>query len=129
MRSELVSLESYGIAPGARMQAGSAFGPPQVGPWRMPMLSGSMLVGGLAVLRIWLLPMWGPSRTAVLQVNCALGKVPEERQTEGIRLTFEGGGGEFDQEISGRTMFVLTRLGANPAPKSPTTGGETNPAG
>jgi hypothetical protein len=126
MASELVSFDSYGIAPGARMQAGSAFGLPQFGPKRMPMLSGSMPAGGLAVLRIRLSPMWGPSRNAVLQVNCALGKVPEERQTEGMRLTFEGGGGEFDQEISGRTMFALTRLGANPAPKPPTTGDETN---
>jgi hypothetical protein len=39
-----------------------------------------------------------------------------------------GGGGEFDQEPSGRNMFVLMRLGASPAPKSPTTGDETNPA-
>ena len=49
-----------------------------------------MPAGGLAVLRIRLLPMWGPPRNAVLQVNCALGKVPEERQTEGIRLTLRG---------------------------------------
>jgi hypothetical protein len=126
---ELVSFDSYGIAPGARMQAGSAFGPPMFGPRRTPMLSGSMPAGGLAVFRIRLLPMWGSSRSAVLQVNCALGKVPDERQMEGIRLTFEGGGGEFDQEISGRTMFVLTKPGANPAPtKSPDTNAEPNPA-
>jgi hypothetical protein len=127
MASELVSFDSYGIAPGARMQAGSAFGPPQFGPRRVPTLSGSMPVGGLAVLRIRLLPMWGPSRNAVLQVNCALGKVPEERQTEGIGLTFEEGG-EFDQEISGRTMFVLTRAGATSTQKKPPgTGAEPNP--
>ena len=52
----------------------------------------------------------------MLQVNCALGKVPEEPRTEGIRLTFEGSGGEFDQEISGRTIFDLTKSGANPTP-------------
>jgi len=127
MANELVSFESYGMAPGARMQAGWVFGPPQFGPRRMPMMSGSMPAGGLAVFRIRLLPMLGPSRTAVLQVNCALGKVPEERQTEGIRLTFEGGGGEFDQEISGRTMFVSMRLAANPAPKPATTREETIP--
>jgi hypothetical protein len=125
--NEFVSYDSYGIAPGARLQVGSAFGPPQLGLRRMPMLTGSMPTGGLAVLRISLLPMWGPSRTATLQVNCALGKVPEERQTEGIRLTFERGG-EFDQEISGRTIFVSTRLGASPAPKPQTRGGQTNPA-
>jgi hypothetical protein len=127
--TELVSFESYGIAPGARMQAGSALGPPQFGPRRMPMLSGPMPAGGLAVIRIRLLPMWGPSRSAVLQVNCALGKVPDEHPTEGIRLTFEGGGSEFDQEISGRTMFVLMKPGANPAQKKPSaTEAEPNPA-
>jgi hypothetical protein len=127
--NEFVSFDSYGIAPGARMQAGSVFGPPLFGPRRMPMLSGPMPAGGLAVFRIRLLPMWGASRIATLQVNCALGKVPEEHPTEGIRLAFEGGGGEFDQEISGRTMFVLTRPGAIPAPrKSPDTNPEPNPA-
>jgi hypothetical protein len=127
--NELVSFDSYGIAPGARMQAGSVFGPPLFGPRRMPMLSGPMPAGGLAVFRIRLLPMWGASRIATLQVNCALGKVPDEHPTEGIRLVFEGGGGEFDQEISGRTMFVLTRPGANPAStKSPDTNAEPNPA-
>jgi hypothetical protein len=127
MANELVSFDSYGVARDVLMREGSAFGPSEFGPRRMPMLSGSMPSEGLAVIRIRLLPMWGPSRAAVLQVNCALGKVPDERQTEGIRLSFEGGGGEFDQEISGRTMFVLTRLGASPPPKSPTTGDETNP--
>jgi hypothetical protein len=63
----------------------------------------------------------------VLQLNCALGKVPEERQTDGIKLTFERGGGEFDQEISGRTMFVSTRPGASPAPEPATAGDKTNP--
>jgi len=125
--NELVSFDSYGIAPGARMQAGPVFGPPQFGPRRMPMLSGSMPAGGLAVLRIRFLPMWGPPRNAVLQVNCALGNVPDEHPTDGIGLTFEGGG-EFDLEPSGRTMFVLTRPGAGPERKSPASGGETNPA-
>ena len=124
---ELVRFDSYGIAPGARMQAGSAFGPSQIGPRRMPMLSGSMPAGGLAVMRIRLLPMWGPSRTATLQVNCALGKVPDEHQTEGIRLTIEDGGVAFDEEVSGRAMFVLTRPGTSPAAKPPATEGEITP--
>jgi hypothetical protein len=66
MANELVSFDSYGIAPGARLQAGSAFGPPQFAPRRMPMLSGLMPAGGLAVLRIRLVPMWGPPRNALL---------------------------------------------------------------
>jgi hypothetical protein len=127
MANELVSFDSYGIAPGARMQAGSAFGPPMFGPRRIPMLSGPMPVGGLAVMRIRLLPMSGLARTALLQVNCALGKVPEEHQTEGIKLAFEGGGAAFDEEVSGRAMFVLTRPAVNPPPKSTATRDETDP--
>jgi hypothetical protein len=46
-------------------------------------------------------------------------KAPEERGTEGTRLAFERGGGEFNQEVSGCPLFVLTRLGANPTQKKP----------
>lgn len=113
--SELVSFDSYGIAPGALMRGGRAFGPRQFGPMRLRMFSGSMPAGGLAVLRIRLLPVWGLSKNATLQVNCAIGKVPPEHQVEGIRLAFEGGGVEFDEEVSGRTLFVLTRPVANSA--------------
>jgi len=126
--SELVSFDSYGIAPGALMREGRAFGPPQFGPKRLPMFSGSMPAGGLAVLRIRLLPVSGFAKTATLQVNCALGKVPDEHPTEGIRLAFEGGRVEFDEEISGRTMFLLTRPTAGAAAKAPAPDGETKPA-
>jgi len=128
MANQLVSFDSYGVARDVLMREGWAFGLSEFGLRRMPTLSGSMPTGGLAVIRIRLLPMWGPPRMAVLQVNCALGKVPEERQTEGIRLSFEGGGGEFDQEISGRTIFVLTRPGPNRAPKLPAAEGEPRSA-
>ena len=87
-----------------------------------------MPAGGLAVLRIRLLPVLGLSRNATLQVNCALGKVPAEHPTEGIRLAFEGGGAEFDEEVSGRAMFLLTRPGASAAAKAPAPEAETNPA-
>jgi len=124
--SELVSFDSYGMAPGALMQERRVFGPARLGPKRMPMPSGPMPAGGLGVFRIRLLPMSGLARTAVLQVNCALGKVPEERQTEGIRLTFEGGGVEFDEEVSGRALFVLTRPGASVTPKASAPGVNPN---
>jgi hypothetical protein len=71
--------------------------------------------------------MSGLARAATLQVNCALGKVPEEHQTEGIRLAFEGGGAAFDEEVSGRTIFILTRPGTIPAAKPPATESETKP--
>ena len=126
--SELVSFDSYGIAPGALMREGRALGPPQFGGKRLPMLSGSMPAGGLAVLHIRLLPVLGLAKNATLQVNCALGKVPPEHQVEGIRLAFEGGGAEFDEEISGRALFLLTRPGASAAAKAPNPEVDTNPA-
>ena len=131
--SELVSFDLYGIVPGALMREGLALGPPQFGhaPFGSGgrgMFSGSMPAGGLAVLRIRLLPVLGLARNATLQVNCALGKVPSERATEGIRLAFEGGGAEFDEEISGRVLFLLTRGAASTATKAPTPKVEPEPA-
>jgi hypothetical protein len=125
--SELVSFDFYGIAPGALMREGRALGPPQFGPMRMGMFSGPMAAGGRAVLRIRLLPMLGFAKTATLQVNCALGKVPDEHQTEGIRLAFEGRGAEFNEEISGRALFLLMRPGAGTAAKPPAPKVDTNP--
>ena len=107
--SELVSFNSYGIAPSALMRQGMALGPAPFSPKRLPMLSGPMPTGGLAVLRIRLLPMRGPSRTAVLQVNCALGDVPRERSVEGIRLILEGINTEFSEEVGGRVVFLALR--------------------
>ena len=126
--SELVSFDSYGIAPGALMREGRALGPPQFGPMRLRMFSGSMPAGGRAVFRLSLLPMWGPAKTATLEVNCALGKVPDENPTEGIKLAFEGGGIKFDEQASGRTMFLLTRSGASAASKAPVPEVDTYPA-
>ena len=113
--SELVSFSSYGVAPGALAREGRALGTPLFGGRRMPMFSGSMPAGGLAVLRICLLPALGLAKNATLQVNCALGKAPDEHPTEGIRLAFEEGGAEFDADVSGRTLFLLTSPGASAA--------------
>jgi hypothetical protein len=107
--NDLGSFNSYGAAPDLRMREAHVFGGGRLGPRGMSMLSGLMPVGGLAVFRVRLLPMSGPMRTAVLEVNCALGKAPLERQTEGIRLRFEGAGAEYDQEIGGHTMFLMMR--------------------
>ncbi len=84
--------------------------------------------GGRAVFRIRLLPVWGRSKSALLQVDCALGKVPPEHQSEGIKLEFEGGGGEFDEEVNGRTLFVLTRPGTGVVSKAGPRKVSTNPA-
>jgi hypothetical protein len=79
-----------------------------------------MPTGGLAVFNIRMFSMSGASRTAVLQVNCALGDVPRGRSVEGIRLTFENSGGEFSQEVSGRVMFISMRPEGNTPTKTPT---------
>ena len=126
--SELVSFDSYGIAPGALMREGRAFGTPQLGPMRMRMSSGSMPAGGLAVFRVRLLPVRGLAKNATLQVNCAIGKVPPEHPVEGIRLAFEGGSAEFDDEVSGRALFLSTRPGAGAVGKAPASEAETDPA-
>jgi len=91
------------------------------------MLSGSVPAGGRATFRIRLSPVQAISRNATLEVNCAIGKVPAEHQTEGIRLAFEEGGSEFDEEVSGRALFLLTRPGASTA-RTPAPEAETNPA-
>jgi hypothetical protein len=92
------------------------------------MFSGPMAAGGLAVLRIRLMPVSGLAKTATLEVNCALGKVPDEHPTEGIKLTIEGRGAEFDEEVSGRALFLLTRPGAGAAAKASLPEVDTNPA-
>src|SRR5271157_167698 len=117
--SELVSFDSYGAAPGALRQKGVALGPQPFGPRRLPMSSGPMPTGGLAVFRIRFLPVQGSPTNAVLQVNCALGDVPRERSVEGIRLTLERNGTEFSEEVGGRVMFLPMRPDARVPVKTP----------
>ncbi len=117
--SELVSFDSYGIAPGVLRQRGVALGPQPFGPKGLSMSSGPTPTGGLAVFRIRLLPMQGASKTAVLQMNCALGDVPRERSVEGIRLTLDSKGSEFSEEVSGRVMFLSMRPEVSAPAKTP----------
>jgi len=119
LASELVSFDSYGAAPNALPRQGTGFGPRAMRPGRMQGALGSMPTGGLAVFRIRLLPLQGPSTNAVLQVNCALGNVPRERQVEGIRITLEKNGTDFSEEVSGRVMFLSMRPELNVPAKTP----------
>jgi len=108
--SELVSFDSYGIAPRALTREGRALDSAHFGASHSQMFSGAMPSGGLAVLHIRLLPVRGLAKNATLQVNCAIGKVPSEHQVEGIRLAVEGGSVEFDEEVSGRAIFLLRAI-------------------
>jgi hypothetical protein len=112
----LVSFESYGIAPRALLleypklrtlglfPMGKGMPPgPMAG-----LMAGPLAAGGLAVIRIRLVPDAGSPLDALLRVNCAKGKVPAEKQSDGVRLTITGGP-VFDEEVSGRTVFLLQR--------------------
>jgi len=116
---ELVSFNSYGVSPNALSRQGVPFGRAPFGPRRLPMFSGPMPTGGLAVFRIRLLPMQGPPTNAVLQVNCALGDVPRERSVEGVRLALERNNSEYSEEISGRVMFLSIRPEMSAPVKTP----------
>jgi hypothetical protein len=126
---ELVSFESYGIDPGALLRdypqfrrlglfvmAGLKMPGPMVGPMA-GLAAGPIAAGGVAVIRIRLLAD-GPG-DAILRVDCAKGKVPEDEPGDGVRLTIEGGGPAFDEQVSGRAVFLLQRPGPNFAWKRP----------
>lgn len=120
LASALVSFDSYGLAPRALMASNRAWRAMQAGPMmRTRMLQGPTAAGGLAVFRIRLFPMTGAPQNALLQVNCALGNPPPERQAEGIRLTLERNGAEFSEEGSGRVMFLSMRPEVNAPVKTP----------
>ena len=114
--AQLVSFECYGLAPGALLRDYPQFR--RLGPFAMggltmrgPMpglMAGPLAAGGLAVIRIRLLPDTGSPGEGLLRVNCAKGKVPEEEQSDGVRLTITGGP-VFDEQVSGRTVFLLQR--------------------
>jgi hypothetical protein len=112
----LVSFSSYGIAPRAllvdypRLRTLGLF---PMGKGMMPgpmasLMAGPVAADGLAVIRIRLLPDAGTPSDGLLRVNCAKGKVPAEEQSDGVRLTITGGP-VFDEQVSGRTVFLLQR--------------------
>jgi len=63
------------------------------------------------VIHIRLLPDAGSPAEAILRVNCAKGKVPEEEQSDGVRLDITGGP-PFDGEVNGHTIFLLRQAWA-----------------
>ena len=46
----------------------------------------------------------------MVQMNCALGNVPNERSMDGIRLTMDKNGGNFSEEPGGPMMFLSMRF-------------------
>ena len=119
LANELVSFDSYGVAPDALPNKGLVSGPGAMGPKRALVSRAPMPTGGLGVFRIQLLSMSGLSTTALLHVNCALGDVPRERSVEGIRLTLERSNSEYSEEINGRVMFLAMTPGISTPAKAP----------
>ena len=62
-------------------------------------------VGGAGIR---LLPDAGLPQDALLQVNCAKGRVPENEQTDGVKLTITGGRG-FSVPVAGTAVLLLQR--------------------
>lgn len=81
---ELLSFNDYGTSPGV---------PPA-------------LHGGLAIIRVHLSPSaGGPGVDAILEVDCALGKVPPGHE-EGVRLAIQAADTNFNKKVSGFTVFI-----------------------
>lgn len=124
--STLVSFVSYGLSPGVLKAGNPALRAMPAGPMMQARrLLGSTAAGGLAVMRVRLIPLTGAPQNGLLQVNCALGSVPRERSEEGIRLTLERNGTEFSEEVSGRVMFLS--LGPEVGAPAKTTNQEVSP--
>ena len=121
--TELVKFNSYGIAPGALLRGNRKFKSFGLFPMGLDILAGPMPAGGLALLRIQLVPDAGKPKEAFLQVNCAIGKVPENQQGDGIRLAAQEEDLKFDQKVSGRTLFMLRKPQVNVTPKGPSPAG------
>jgi len=117
LASELISFDSYGVAPHTLIPRGPVLNIPHLGPKRPLMRPGSFPTGGLAIFRILLVNVSGKTEAAVLQMNCALGDVPRERSAEGIRLSLEEGKSEYSEELSGRVVFISLRPETRPLAK------------
>jgi hypothetical protein len=115
--SELVSFNSYGVAPGALPQEALGFQSTLFGAKHSLMHMGAVPTGGLAVFRIRLLSLSGVATDALLEVNSALGQVPSERSIEGIRLTLTGSASKFSEVEGGRVMFLSVRPGVSTSGK------------
>jgi len=124
--SELVSFISYGVAPSALLHEKSRLNLSQLVPMRLKMPSVPMPTGGRAVFRVRLLTLSGAEKTGVLQVNCALGNVPQERSVEGTRLSLEGDRNDFSEEVGGRVIFLSMRPETSWTAKMPENRGESD---
>jgi hypothetical protein len=114
---DLISFESYGAAPAALLPFGPAVGSPHIGPRHLGSQPSRLPVGGVASLHIVLMPVSGDTKIVTVQLNSALGVVPRERATEGIRIELDTGL-EYLEEAGSRVMFLTSTSGARVPTKS-----------
>jgi hypothetical protein len=72
------------------------------------LIAGPLAAGGLAVIRIRMLPDAGSPKDALLRINCARGKVPEDASSDSVRVTIADGLA-YDSPVSGKAVFLLRR--------------------
>jgi hypothetical protein len=104
---QLVTFDSYGLGPSAILKDPKVIRPARLGSRRMPGPIQSMAAGGRAVFRVRMLPIVGPPRMATLEINCAVGQPPSERQVDGIKLAFDGGGLQFEEQGPPHSLFMV----------------------
>jgi hypothetical protein len=127
----LASLQSYGLAPGALLRdypqlrtfgaftkGGSKVPTPIMASPMVNLMAGPLAAGGLAVIRIRMLPDAGSPRDALLRINCALGKVPEDASSDSVRVTIRDGLA-YDSPVSGKAVFLVRRPVHELASKDP----------
>ncbi len=109
--TELQNFKSYGAIPAGLREAQHRIRRSRMLTLGPRLLAGPMQAGGLALMRIRLWPDSGRPKEAILQVNCALGKVPENQRGDGVRVAIQESGLKFGEKLNGRTLFLLRRPG------------------
>jgi hypothetical protein len=105
----LLGFESYGISPGALLPGYRRSRAFRLLPMGLAMMAGPIAAGGLAQIRVQLLPDADSPKTALLNITCANGHVPCSRSIDGISVAIDGSGPTFEEKVSGRTVFLLRR--------------------
>lgn len=104
---QVVTFDSYGLGPSPILKDPKVVGQARMVPRRMPGQMQSSAVGGRVVFRVRMLPIVGPPRMAMLEIDCAVGQPPAEHQVNGIKLALEGGGLQFEEQGPLHSLFVV----------------------
>lgn len=120
--TEIVSFTSYGPAPDAMRELKVPLRPsPMIPTQRMPAkLTGVVPTGGMVVLKVRLVPVVGLQKNATVELNCAMGNVPQERSTGGIRIAVEGKTAAYDESSGGGVIFLANQFGATASDRTAT---------